>query len=198
MTTIYTGNTASTGFTVTSDTTGDLVLKTGGSGGTTAVTVSGTDQSATFATPIIDPIPVFYAWLTNTTNVTDNTNTKVVFDTVSFDSHNYYSSATGRYTPLIAGYYRFDYRVAVNGTTIIQYIADLYKNGSIVFRGNRLLGISGVTTAGIGQTSSQIVYMNGSTDYVEVYGLVDASSGTAFYGAGGQGSFFQGQLIKRD
>jgi hypothetical protein len=55
MTTIHTGNTVSTGFSVASDVSGDLVLKTGGSGGTTAATISGTNQQATFVNPISQP-----------------------------------------------------------------------------------------------------------------------------------------------
>lgn len=55
MTTIHTGNTTTTGFSVTSDATGNLVIKTGGSGGTTAATFDGTSQQATFAAPVSQP-----------------------------------------------------------------------------------------------------------------------------------------------
>ena len=55
MTTIHTGNTITTGFVVTADNTGDLVLKTGGSGGTTAATFDGTTQQATFNAPVSQP-----------------------------------------------------------------------------------------------------------------------------------------------
>ena len=146
--------------------------------------------------PFID-IPIFSAYLSSTTNVTNNTSTKVVFDVVEYDSHNYYSSSTGRYTPLIAGYYRFDFRIGHNGTTLTQFITDLNLNNVKRIRGNRILGISATTTAGVGFASSGVVYMNGTTDYVEVYGTVAASSGTAFYGINNSETFFQGQLIKK-
>ena len=55
MTTIHTGNTVTTGFSVASDDTGDLVLKTGGSGGMTAATFSGATQQATFSAAISQP-----------------------------------------------------------------------------------------------------------------------------------------------
>lgn len=55
MTTIHTGNTVTTGFSVISDSTGDLVLKTGGSGGVTAATFSGATQQATFTAPVSQP-----------------------------------------------------------------------------------------------------------------------------------------------
>jgi hypothetical protein len=55
MTTIHTGNTTTTGFSVTSDATGNLVIKTGGSGGTTAATFDGASQQATFAAPLSQP-----------------------------------------------------------------------------------------------------------------------------------------------
>jgi hypothetical protein len=55
MTTIHTGNTTTTGFVVNADNTGNLVIKTGGSGGTTAATFDGTSQQATFAAPVSQP-----------------------------------------------------------------------------------------------------------------------------------------------
>ena len=55
MTTIHTGNTSTTGFVVTADNSGDLVLKTGGSDGTTAATFDGTTQQATFNAPVSQP-----------------------------------------------------------------------------------------------------------------------------------------------
>ena len=55
MTTIHTGNTTTTGFVVTADNSGDLVLKTGGSGGTAAATFDGTTQQATFNAPVSQP-----------------------------------------------------------------------------------------------------------------------------------------------
>jgi hypothetical protein len=55
MTTILTGNTTTTGFVVTADNSGDLVLKTGGAGGTTAATFDGTTQQATFNAPVSQP-----------------------------------------------------------------------------------------------------------------------------------------------
>jgi hypothetical protein len=55
MTTIHTGNTTTTGFTISSDNSGDLVLKTGGAGGTTAATFSGSNQQATFNNAISQP-----------------------------------------------------------------------------------------------------------------------------------------------
>ena len=55
MSTIHTGNTVTTGFTVSSDTTGDLVLKTGGSGGSVAATFSGTTQQASFTNAVNQP-----------------------------------------------------------------------------------------------------------------------------------------------
>ena len=55
MTTIHTGNTTTTGFSVTSDVTGDLVIKTGGSGGITAATFDGISQQATFTAPLSQP-----------------------------------------------------------------------------------------------------------------------------------------------
>jgi hypothetical protein len=128
--------------------------------------------------------------------ITNNTTTKVQFDTVGIDTHSWWDAVNYRYTPQIPGYYRFDFAIGHNGTTITQTITDLYKNGGLLFRGYRILGISATTTAGIGGSSSRIDYMNGTTDYVEVFGLVNASSGTAFFGSSAS-TFLQAQLIQR-
>lgn len=55
MTTIHTGNTTTTGFVVTADNSGDLVIKTGGAGGTAAATFDGNTGQATFSAPVSQP-----------------------------------------------------------------------------------------------------------------------------------------------
>jgi hypothetical protein len=143
-------------------------------------------------------IPMALVYLSANQSVTDATDTLVDFDSVSLDTHDWFDTGTHRYTPQIAGYYMITWRVAVNGTTVVQYYSRLRKNGGTVFQGDRLLGISGTTTAGIGTAVSSWILLNGSTDYVDVTGFVDATSGTQFYGSNsGVGSYFQAHLIRR-
>jgi hypothetical protein len=140
-------------------------------------------------------IPMLYVTLGTNQDVTDNAERLVRFDTVNVDTHSWWvSSPDPRYVPQIAGYYMFSWRVAVNGTTIVQYYSSLRKNESTIIRGERILGISATTTAGIGGSCSVWLEMNGTTDYVDVIGLVDASSGTQFSNSS---TYLQAYLIRK-
>jgi len=174
MTTIHTGNTTTTGFSVTSDATGDLVIKTGGSGGTTALTVDD-NQIATFVNQPTIPVPAFRAYLSADQSVTSGETTKVNLDTISFDTNSWFDTANNRYTPQIAGYYQFNGIVRVEGVSQTTQISFLFKNGVQVTAGDTLR----LSTSNPVQMSvSDIIYCNGSTDYVELHGYVLASSGT--------------------
>lgn len=192
MTTIYTGNTTTTGFTVTSDATGNLVIKTGGAGGTTAVTV-GADQRVTFAQPPLTAVPAFSVGAdSNQTGIVNNTATKIDFNASEFDTHGWFDLSTDRFTPQIAGYYQFNatvWGVTNNSSTTARVIIYIYKNGSakqtlaaMPFWGNANGAASG----------SHLLYMNGSTDYVELYASVTAAGNIFFNNARN----FQGFLVR--
>jgi hypothetical protein len=143
-------------------------------------------------------LPILEVFLSTNQTVTTNTETTVDLDIVSIDTHNWFDTDTHRYTPQIAGYYMFNFKLAVNGNTISIYQSKLIKNGSISYVGGRMLGSFSTTTAGFGTTSSAIIEMNGSTDYIYMTGVVNASSGTTFYGSGSPfGTFLQAQLIRK-
>jgi hypothetical protein len=105
----------------------------------------------------------------------------VAIDTVSvadcFDTQGWFDTSNNRYIPQIAGYYQFRGLLAITGTTQSLQIAAIYKNGS-------RFGTSSVSRIAISSTMSlsvtELIYMNGSTDYVELYGLITASSGPQF------------------
>lgn len=98
--------------------------------------------------------------------VSANTWTKVNLETEVFDTNNNFSSS--RFTPTVAGYYQLSGCLYAGGS--YQSCA-LYKNGS------QYAAIGTNTTQGWAQGSC-LVYLNGSTDYVELYGF---TNGTSFY-----------------
>jgi hypothetical protein len=137
--------------------------------------------------------PAFSAYLpTSNQSVTTNVATKVTLSAKTFDTNNNFDSTTNyRFTPTVAGYYQISGQVYCNSgassTSIISYI---YKNGTEYCR-NQLAG-----TFGQGGTSvSAIVYLNGSTDYVELYGL-NASSTTPIFSFGSNLTYFSGSLMR--
>jgi len=140
-------------------------------------------------------IPLLYVYRSTNQTVTTNTNTKVQFDIVTLDTHSWWDAVNYRYVPQIPGYYRFDYSVGLNGTspTILQ--SSLLKNGATSHIGFRMLGTFSTTAGGMGGGASVVLSMNGTTDYVEVWGSVNATS-PSFYGASNF-TLLQAQLIQR-
>jgi hypothetical protein len=108
--------------------------------------------------------PAFSAYATSTQTISGGTFTKVTLGLEDFDTNNNFASST--FTPTVAGYYQINCTVFVEATTITRIIANLYKNGASL---ERLvdIGVTGSNTAGV--TGSMVVYMNGSTDYLELY-----------------------------
>ena len=186
MTTIHTGNTTSTGFIVTSDTTGDLVIKTGGAGGTTAITI-GDDQRVSFAQPPLTAVPAFRVVLSALQNISLTTYTTVGFDIVTYDTHSWWDTGSYRYIPQIAGYYQFNGFANLRASTPTRRILGLHLNG------NPFTSFSDFSGGDVhcGFSGSSIVYMNGSTDYVDLRAYIAATSGS-FVAT----SDFQGFLVR--
>jgi hypothetical protein len=107
------------------------------------------------------------------TSVSAGTPTKIIFDSEEFDTANCFSSS--RFTPTVAGYYQINGTVNFGAASATIFCA-IYKNGSAYKRGQQ----SGSGTSS-GQSSlvSAIVYLNGSTDYVEIYGYSGNSNTTS-------------------
>jgi hypothetical protein len=98
--------------------------------------------------------------------------TKVTYDIEEFDTANCFASS--RFTPTVAGYYQLNantYLQASSGLT--RVLTTLFKNGASYKFGNDNIAVSG--TEGRGLLSS-LVYANGTTDYFEIYVLVNATS----------------------
>jgi len=107
--------------------------------------------------------PAFSAWQSSNQTLSNTTFTKITFTTEVFDTNNNFASST--FTPTVAGYYQINGRVGANVSNT-GMIVSIYKNGTENSRGNE----SQPSTALAGVTVSSLVYLNGSTDYVEIYG----------------------------
>ena len=132
-------------------------------------------SQAGLATGVAGTGPAFNVYLNNNFSVTSGSYTKVPFDTKLFDTATSFSTSTYRFTPNVAGYYQINLSVG-NGGSVTRAIAGIYKNGSEFCRG------FDVATSVASCSSSALVYLNGSTDYVEGYGLLSGSS-LVFFGA---------------
>jgi hypothetical protein len=173
------------GVITTADNSGVLNLQ---SGGTTVATINSTGIVMASNTA-----PAFSVYANSATSCLTSTYTKVAFQVENFDTNNNFDSTTNyRFTPTVAGYYQINAAVASVLTATIIQIA-LYKNSSIYNIGSQIPS----TTNGIQVTLSSLVYMNGSTDYLEIYFLQNSGvTGSTYTANNNQYSYFNGFLAR--
>ena len=119
--------------------------------------------------------PAFSAYQSSAHSATNGVNTKVQFQTEQFDTANCFDSATNyRFTPNVAGYYQVNAAVAQVTASQTELALYLFKNGSAA----RLLQ-NNITPAARQVAGSTLIYMNGSTDYLEIYIYTSITSNLA-------------------
>jgi hypothetical protein len=128
--------------------------------------------------------PAFSAYAASAQSMTGTEITKVNFGTEEFDTNNNFASS--RFTPTVAGYYQINAQV-LTGTAQSRLIFYIYKNGSLYKTGNDLSATAYATTMGT------LVYMNGSTDYVEAYAYFSITGNTA---SGINATWFNGSMVR--
>ena len=138
-------------------------------------------------------MPAFSAYPSVNQSVSNATWTKMTFDTEEYDTNNNFASS--RFTPTVAGYYQINARVVANGYTTSQTILTIYKNGS-ESSGKRLQQIPNGTASSICPMGSALIYMNGSTDYLEIYLRQDSGTSQTFLGSYSAEAWFQGFLVR--
>lgn len=142
--------------------------------------IAGSVQQSYIAPNVAGTGPAFSYIADGTQVVAGGTVTKLLFPTKQFDTGNLVSSS--KFTPNISGYYQINSVFNMTtGNTGICLVA-IYKNGSEYKRGSQeqATGVYAVNVSGL-------VYMNGSTDYIEIYcysgGVSTAANLSYFDGA---------------
>jgi len=127
--------------------------------------------------------PTFRAVRASTAQtVTASARNKVQFNSESWDTDNAYDNSTNyRFQPAKAGYYSVN--VSVGGPN--QNIVSVYRNGSEYL-------VSGWGSGGSYTSLTGIVYLNGSSDYVEGYVWTDGTS----IDASASGTVFSAVMIR--
>lgn len=88
------------------------------------------------------------------------------YDVETFDPYNWFDTSTGRFTPLVAGYYAVSVGVASDLLTADNWlIGSIFKNGAVFTIGDTCYQRGAVAAPGSGIASH--VYLNGSTDYIQ-------------------------------
>jgi len=123
--------------------------------------------------------PAFQATISGNQNLTDESATKVQFNSETFDSGSVYDASSNfRFTPGVAGKYYIYATLSIAGSAdaIESMQAMIYKNGSSAIDTLNIFGTHDHTEM------SQFVYgidIADADDYYEIYGNVNVSSGNA-------------------
>lgn len=133
--------------------------------------------------------PAFSAYMGSNQTVSQSTWTKLQFNTEEFDTASCYDTATYRFTPNVAGYYQVSANAYLPNANQIYNELGIYKNGSRVKEGpsNSAAGsyVINITC---------LMYLNGTTDYIELYG--QTTGGAPTFGGTSTASFFQAALVR--
>ena len=170
---------------VAGNTSGSVTLDAPAVAGTTVITLPAT--SGTMALAYV--APAFSAYSASQQSVTANTWTKAIFGTEEFDTNSNF--ATSRFTPTVAGYYQINATVTMNAyaTNPTYSAVAIYKNGSAV--NTVYIGTSANYAS---PTVSSIMSMNGTTDYIEIYGFNQSATGV--FSPTQLLTFFNGAMIR--
>lgn len=140
-------------------------------------------------------MPAFSASMGNNQSITNGVWTKANFNTEAFDTANCYDPTTNyRFTPNVAGYYQVNTAVAiVAASNVTGFGIAVYKNGTPVQYFYRAANATNGTTDAY-PSGSFLVYCNGSTDYLELYGYGAGTSPSLI--ASSTQSCFQAYLVR--
>jgi hypothetical protein len=180
---------------VAGDTSGSITLAAPAVAGSNTLTLpANTGTVITTASTFAGTGPAFSACLSSTQNVTSATFTKAVLSNELFDTANCFDPTTNyRFTPNVAGYYVFianGLAQLSSGTGSIA-LTQIRKNTTTVAQNE----ITCTFSNGLSLPVSTIQYMNGSTDYVELF-LYNNGASSPSFGAGQENTVLSGFLVR--
>jgi hypothetical protein len=156
-----------------------LVLQSSG-GGQITIQEPATASNFTQTLPAADGVtmvsgnmPAFSAYNSANQTLTNNTWTKVNANIEVFDTNSNYDNVTNyRFLPTVAGYYQVNASVRVTATvSILLTVVGIYKNGTSFVECVAPPFASSFSNANV----SAVMYLNGTTDYIELYAYSSAT-----------------------
>jgi hypothetical protein len=151
------------------------------------------DNSGTVLTTATPGVPVngptFNVGVGGAQTITSTTWTKLQLTIETFDIGSCFDTSTNRFTPNVAGYYQISGNVSMETSSAVSVIVAVYKNGTAFRRGTRGAGNSQSLAVGV----STVVYLNGTTDYVELYIFTSVTNNTE---SDSQFTWMSGALVR--
>jgi hypothetical protein len=190
------GTTPSTGaFTTTSlkgSTSGSITLAAPAVAGTNTATL----PAATGTVMVSGNMPAFSAYASAGVSLTQNVSVKIPIDTEEFDTASCFNntgSTVGSipayaFLPNVAGYYQVGANIVAAGSAYLE--PKIYKNGSVF----KISGTSASTNAPYNVNVNSLVYLNGTTDYIEFY--VSQGNATLTSGSGQSAVYFYASMVR--
>lgn len=128
------------------------------------------------ATGVAGTGPSFGAYLSSLQSITSSTYTLVTLQTEEWDTASFFNNTNATvggipayaFLPTVAGYYQVNGNIYPNTTTTFA-TSSIYKNGAM-YKSVQTTG------ANVGIGVSTVVYLNGSTDYIQLYGYLTGTS----------------------
>lgn len=158
---------------------------------TTAKIADAAVTQAKLAAGVAGNGPAFSAYASvNQTGISSGVFSKIAFDTESLDTNNNF--ATSRFTPTVAGYYQINSGVQIVTAGASSNWISIFKNGAEYRRGIRMYISS---AANVSSSAADVIYMNGSTDYLEIYGFSNGGTWQTEGNSAG-GCYFSGSLVR--
>jgi hypothetical protein len=156
-------------------------------------TIDATSTGSTGTVMVSGNMPAFSAYNSIATSVPNGVWTKLQNSNEEFDTANCYDNVTNyRFTPTVAGYYQVNGAWAQNGSSGVSNTA-VYKNGGQYKAGAQIVN----NASYVQSTVSCLVYLNGTTDYIELYGYQQAGgTNTAYTGSQPSYGYFQACLVR--
>ncbi len=152
-------------------TSGSCTLQEQAVAGTTTLTLPTTSGTVMVNGPAFSATKI-----TTAQTITTGVATKVTFNSEEFDTANNFASST--FTPTVAGYYIITANAQISFSDSTGGLSSvyIYKNGSAYSRAGMNIS-SSITNTNYAAVST-VIYMNGTTDYVEMYAIGTSGSAT--------------------
>jgi len=181
MASIITATTTS-GLTQSADNSGVLQLASGTGNLVTVPSVTGTAM-------VSGNMPAFSVYRSGNQSISSSVFTKMQFNAEEWDTANCFDTTNNRFTPNVAGYYQISASVSWSFTSGLSFPV-IYKNNAAWKYGN----LQPATSAGCIGNLTAMVYLNGTTDYIELF--VYQTNGTNNYATGSGETYWQGFLAR--